>query len=617
MDKDRKDSEAETEEFSDEDLIEKKPNLALLMEQYLDGTLEMEDLDLEIADADLDLEPIGKADFLDLLGIPPEEAKDKEEVKEEEEAEPEPENPEKLGKLPEAKAPRGPLYVEGDTNILFHDIDIADWPDPDLVNDDAYFLRKAAEESRAKARKAKEEAERRARALKAKQEEERRARELLEKTKADSSEENTTESGGIPEAMTTEADNMSAAIIEELVSQENFVAAEEKKESESTEEDFHPENNESQLSPESGKEDSKPENEGAESPPESGKVELNPEKKESESDSNSKDEELELDSEPEKEGAESKPESGKEEPDPEKEESDPETGKEEPNPNPEPDKEESNPESEKKDSNPNPEPEKEPADTVKENLQEKEPTDTAEENPQPEVIRETEEKNPAEAGEVEEKETAADPEKEKPAEKEIMAETSEQKKETEDSINEKKDTKAMIKEIASWVIPCLIAVAIVLLVKTYVIIQAKIPSGSMENTIMTHDQLIGNRLAYLNKDPERGDIVIFYYPDDESQKFIKRIIGLPGETVLIEDGKIYINGSETPLEEDYLKEEWVIATGPYEFEIPEDCYLMLGDNRNNSKDARYWTNTYVTRDKIIGKAMWIYFPFSHWGSLND
>ena len=76
---------------------------------------------------------------------------------------------------------------------------------------------------------------------------------------------------------------------------------------------------------------------------------------------------------------------------------------------------------------------------------------------------------------------------------------------------------------------------------------------------MTGDRLFGFRLSYLMEDPKRGDIVIFKYPDNESINYIKRIIGLPGETVTIKDSKVYINDSTTPLKEDYLKEEWVIA----------------------------------------------------------
>lgn len=172
------------------------------------------------------------------------------------------------------------------------------------------------------------------------------------------------------------------------------------------------------------------------------------------------------------------------------------------------------------------------------------------------------------------------------------------------------------KEIISWILTVAAAVAVALLLNNFVLINAKIPSGSMENTIMEGDRLIGNRLAYIKSDPQRGDIVIFKFPDDETQNYVKRVIGLPGETVRVEDGKIYINDAKEPLKEDYLKEAWTVETGPYVFEIPEDSYLVMGDNRNNSYDARYWTNTYVKEDKILGKALFRYFPFDKMGLLN-
>ena len=171
------------------------------------------------------------------------------------------------------------------------------------------------------------------------------------------------------------------------------------------------------------------------------------------------------------------------------------------------------------------------------------------------------------------------------------------------------------KEIKSFAFTLLITLAVVLLLKNFVIINATVPTGSMENTIMPGDNLFGFRLAYIAEEPERGDIIFFYFPDDESQKYVKRIIGLPGETVTIIDGKIYIDDSKTPLEEPYLKEEWTRGTGPYVFEIPEDSYLCLGDNRNRSADAREWNNPYVAKEKIIGKALFTYFPFDRWGTV--
>lgn len=177
------------------------------------------------------------------------------------------------------------------------------------------------------------------------------------------------------------------------------------------------------------------------------------------------------------------------------------------------------------------------------------------------------------------------------------------------------DTVNWKKEIKSFAFTFLITLAVVFVLKNFVIINATVPTGSMENTIMPGDNIFGFRLAYMKENPERGDIIFFYFPDDESQKFVKRIIGLPGETVTIMDGKIYIDGSETPLEEPYLKEEWTRGTGPYVFEIPEDSYLCLGDNRNRSADAREWNNPYVAKEKIIGKALFTYFPFDRWGTV--
>lgn len=165
----------------------------------------------------------------------------------------------------------------------------------------------------------------------------------------------------------------------------------------------------------------------------------------------------------------------------------------------------------------------------------------------------------------------------------------------------------------------IIVIVIVLIVNNVVLINAKIPSESMENTIMTGDRIFGFRLAYgLNinlfgneishkwKDPERFDIIIFKYPDDESQLFIKRLIGLPGETVEIRDGKVYIDGSETPLDDSFVPETPTGDYGPYV--VPEDCYFMLGDNREHSRDSRFWDNTFVQFGQIVGKAVIRYFP---------
>ena len=180
---------------------------------------------------------------------------------------------------------------------------------------------------------------------------------------------------------------------------------------------------------------------------------------------------------------------------------------------------------------------------------------------------------------------------------------------------EPKKKNSAVREALSWCMTFVVAIVLALLLKNYIIINATVPTGSMEHTIEPGDDLFGLRVAYNFTEPKRGDIIIFKFPDDESEKYVKRIIGLPGEKVTIKEAKVYINDSEVPLDEDYLKEKWVLATGPFEFEVPEDCYFVMGDNRNDSYDARYWDNTYVTKDEIIGKAYMIYYPFSRFGSL--
>lgn len=171
----------------------------------------------------------------------------------------------------------------------------------------------------------------------------------------------------------------------------------------------------------------------------------------------------------------------------------------------------------------------------------------------------------------------------------------------------KPDVKNSIwKELWEYIKMIIFVVAVVLVVNNFLLINARVPSESMENTIMTGDRFFGNRLAYLFDDPERFDIVVFKYPDDESQLFVKRVIGLPGETVEIKDGKVYINGSQTPLDDSFTPETPTGDYGPYV--VPEGSYFMLGDNRNHSGDSRFWKQPYVEKEKIVGKAIFRYFP---------
>ncbi len=181
------------------------------------------------------------------------------------------------------------------------------------------------------------------------------------------------------------------------------------------------------------------------------------------------------------------------------------------------------------------------------------------------------------------------------------------KKKAHEEHQKEKKQGGLGKEIFEWVKIIVSAALIAFVLNTFIIANSEVPSGSMENTIMTGDRVIGSRLSYRFEDPKRGDIAIFRFPDNEKIYYVKRIIGLPGETVDIVDGKVYINGSDEPLDEPYIREP-MIPEAPMHFEVPENSYFMMGDNRNYSMDARRWENTYVKREKIIAKVLFRYFP---------
>ena len=163
----------------------------------------------------------------------------------------------------------------------------------------------------------------------------------------------------------------------------------------------------------------------------------------------------------------------------------------------------------------------------------------------------------------------------------------------------------IIEEVISWAKLIVITVLLAVFLNQFVIVNASIPTGSMESAIMPNDRIVAFRLSYLINDPERFDIVIFRYPDDESRLYVKRIIGLPGETIIIRDGLVYVDEYNMPLRDDFIREPVLGDYGP--FYVPEDSFFMLGDNRGNSEDSRAWDNPFVHRDGILGRAIFKYF----------
>jgi len=168
---------------------------------------------------------------------------------------------------------------------------------------------------------------------------------------------------------------------------------------------------------------------------------------------------------------------------------------------------------------------------------------------------------------------------------------------------EKLDVK---KEILSWVVVLGVSMGIAYIISHFIIINARIPSSSMENTIMTGDKVIGSRLSYTFGTPKRGDIAIFYAPEraktmsgQESHNiYIKRVIGIPGDTIKIENCKLYVNGELQ--EEDYIN-TWEATTGEMETVLGDKEYFVMGDNRDHSFDSRAWG--IVEEDAFIAKAV--------------
>jgi signal peptidase I len=136
----------------------------------------------------------------------------------------------------------------------------------------------------------------------------------------------------------------------------------------------------------------------------------------------------------------------------------------------------------------------------------------------------------------------------------------------------------------------------------------RVDGFSMEPTLHTGEFVIVNKLAYRLGQPKIGDVVVFRYPRDPEQEYIKRIIGLPGDTVRVEGGQVYVNNQK-------LVEPYIQSAPAYQdtWVVPEDTLFVLGDNRNNSSDSHSWGP--VPMENVIGKAVVIYWPPEQWGVI--
>jgi len=177
----------------------------------------------------------------------------------------------------------------------------------------------------------------------------------------------------------------------------------------------------------------------------------------------------------------------------------------------------------------------------------------------------------------------------------------------ETSVEEPSKVWSVLREIIETVL----LAAVIWLAVNFATARYVVDGQSMEPNLHTGQFLIVSRLAYKFGTPQRGDIIVFDFPGNPSDDYVKRIIGLPGDKVTIENGHVFVNG--TMLEEPYLPSDMLTTPAEGLWEVPGDSYFVMGDNRAHSSDSRSWGM--LQYDKIIGKAWISYWPPSTWGLL--
>lgn len=188
-------------------------------------------------------------------------------------------------------------------------------------------------------------------------------------------------------------------------------------------------------------------------------------------------------------------------------------------------------------------------------------------------------------------------------------------KEIEAAQEESQKEVSLWREILGWILYIAIILGVTYLIITYVGQRTRVSGDSMESTLHSGDNLIVDKISYRFRDPERYEIIVFPYRYQENTFYIKRIMGLPGETVQIKDGYLYINGERS--EEDYGLERMNSAgIAAEEIVLGDDEYFVLGDNRNGSSDSRDPSVGVLHRDELIGRAWVRIWPLNNVGVIS-
>ena len=186
--------------------------------------------------------------------------------------------------------------------------------------------------------------------------------------------------------------------------------------------------------------------------------------------------------------------------------------------------------------------------------------------------------------------------------------------------------KSLVREVVETIV---LALILAFALRTFVVQAFYIPSGSMENTLLPGDMILVNKFIYYFTDIKRGDIIVFKYPNDPSKDYIKRVVGLPGDSLELKNGDVYVN--DKLYEEKYTKDKAaddmilhahiekgegnsiVSVAAQTKITVPAGKYFVMGDNRNNSQDSRFWG--FLSYSGLKGKALVIYWPLSRIGII--
>jgi signal peptidase I len=169
------------------------------------------------------------------------------------------------------------------------------------------------------------------------------------------------------------------------------------------------------------------------------------------------------------------------------------------------------------------------------------------------------------------------------------------------------------RELRSWTRDLAVALGLALVIIIFLYQPVKVEGTSMAPLLSDQERIFINKFVYRFEPIERGDVIVFWYPIDHSKSFIKRVVGLPGETIELRSGRVFVDNKE--LKEPYVPASYLDSASAPPLVIPQDDYFVMGDHRDSSNDSRVFGP--VSRQNIYGKAVFAYWPVDHFGSLTS